>query len=119
MTVADGSGTDVVALLRAMPIFAELDEELLTRLAQRCVPRTVGEGHVLFTTGEPCRGLYVIAEGRVRIYRTSPEGREQVLHVEGAGRPVAELPLAPASAAKAREPSSVTATGPGSLPTWT
>lgn len=93
MTVADGSGTDVVALLRAMPIFAELDEELLTRLAQRCVPRTVGEGHVLFTTGEPCRGLYVIAEGRVRIYRTSPEGREQVLHVEGAGRPVAELPL--------------------------
>jgi len=50
-------------------------------------------GHVLFTTGERCRGLYVIASGRVRIYRTSPEGREQVLHVEGAGRPVAELPL--------------------------
>jgi CRP/FNR family transcriptional regulator len=29
----------------------------------------------------------------VRIYRTSPEGKEQVLHIEGAGRPVAELPL--------------------------
>ena len=90
MTTGD---TDVVALLRAMPIFAELEEGVLARLAQRCVPRTVGEGHVLFTTGEPCRGLYVIAEGRVRIYRTSPEGREQVLHVEGAGRAVAELPL--------------------------
>jgi len=90
MTAAE---TDVAALLRGVPIFAELDEPELERLAQRCVARSVGEGHVLFTTGEPCRGLYLIASGRVRIYRTSPEGREQVLHVEGAGRPVAELPL--------------------------
>lgn len=84
---------DVPALLRGLPILADLDEPSLARLADRCVTRRVGEGHVLFTTGERCRGLYVIASGRVRIYRTSPEGREQVLHVEGAGRPVAELPL--------------------------
>jgi CRP/FNR family transcriptional regulator len=84
---------DVAALLRGIPIFAELGEEALSRLARRCVARSVAEGHVLFTTGEPCRGLHVIASGRVRIYRTSPEGREQVLHVEGPGRPVAELPL--------------------------
>lgn len=80
-------------LLRGLAIFSELDDEWLGRLAVRCVSRDVGEGHVLFTTGEPCRGLYVIVNGRVRIYRTSPEGREQVLHVEGPGRPVAELPL--------------------------
>jgi CRP-like cAMP-binding protein len=48
---------------------------------------------VLFTTGEPCRGLYLVETGRVRIFRTSPSGREQVLHSEGPGRPVAELPL--------------------------
>jgi CRP/FNR family transcriptional regulator len=48
---------------------------------------------VLFTTGEECRGLYIIEAGRVRIYRTNPEGREQVLHIEGPGRAVAELPL--------------------------
>ncbi|HEY0971900.1 MAG TPA: Crp/Fnr family transcriptional regulator [Gemmatimonadales bacterium] len=90
---ADGAAGDVVALLRGLPIFAELEDDVLRRLAERCVARSVGEGHVLFTTGEPCRGLYVVETGRVRIYRTSPEGREQVLHVEGAGRPVAELPL--------------------------
>jgi len=50
-------------------------------------------GHVLFVAGDECRGLYIIETGRVRIYRTNPEGREQVLHVEGPGRPVAELPL--------------------------
>ncbi|HEX5831728.1 MAG TPA: Crp/Fnr family transcriptional regulator [Gemmatimonadaceae bacterium] len=84
---------DVPGLLRALPVFADLEEGAIARLAERCVPRQVSEGHVLFTTGERCRGLWVIASGRVRIYRTSPEGREQVLHVEGPGRPVAELPL--------------------------
>jgi len=88
-----GGHGEAEGLLRALAIFSELDDEWINRLAMRCVSRDVGEGHVLFTTGEPCRGLYVIVSGRVRIYRTSPEGREQVLHVEGPGRPVAELPL--------------------------
>ena len=83
----------VVPLLRQLPLFADLDDHHLARLAERCVTRTVGAGHVLFATGDECRGLYVVETGRVRIYRTSPEGREQVLHVEGPGRPVAELPL--------------------------
>ena len=81
------------ALLRQIPIFATLNEGALARLAERCVSRTVGAGHVLFNTGDECRGLYIIESGRVRIYRTSPEGKEQVLHIEGPGRPVAELPL--------------------------
>lgn len=84
---------DVVGLLRQLPIFSELDDVALQRFTERCVPRTVPAGTVLFTTGEECRGLYVIESGRVRIFRVSPDGREQVLHVEGPGRPVAELPL--------------------------
>jgi len=84
---------DLVELLRRLPIFGELDDAAIGRLAERCVARAVGTGHVLFTAGEACRGLYIVATGRVRIYRVSPEGREQVLHIEGPGRPVAELPL--------------------------
>lgn len=87
------SELDVAALLRALPVFAEVPADAIARLAPRCVARAVPAGHVLFTAGAPCRGLYVVASGRVRIYRTSPEGREQVLHVEGPGRAVAELPL--------------------------
>ena len=84
---------DTVALLRALPLFEELDDAMLSRLAERCVPRALAAGEVLFRSGEPCRGLYVIESGRVRIYRVNEDGREQVLHVETAGRPVAELPL--------------------------
>lgn len=84
---------DVVSLLRGVPIFAELDDRTLATLATRCVPRTVGAGFVLFRSGDRSTGLYLVLEGRVRVFRTAPDGREQTLAVEGPGRPVAELPL--------------------------
>ena len=87
------SRTDVRALLRGLPILAAVDAAAVERLAERCVTRAVGAGHLLFRAGDPCRGLYVLAEGRVRIFRVNQDGREQVLHIEGPGRPVAELPL--------------------------
>jgi CRP/FNR family transcriptional regulator len=83
----------LVDLLRRIPLFAELGEDALVQLAERCVVRSVPAGHVLFTAGEACRGLYMIESGEVRIFRTDPTGREQILHIEGAGRTVAELPL--------------------------
>lgn len=79
--------------LRGLPMFSALLEDSLERLAERCVTRSFPAGSVLFTTGEVCRGLYMVVEGRVRVFRTSPEGREQVLHVEVPGCAVAELPL--------------------------
>ena len=84
---------EIDSLLRQIPLFARFSDEARARLASRCLTRTHGAGSLLFTTGEPCRGLYIVESGRVRIFRTSPAGREQVLHTEGPGRPVAELPL--------------------------
>ena len=80
-------------MLQQVPLFASFGDDARRRLAERSLVRTYAAGHVLFTAGDPCRGLYVVASGRVRIFRTSPTGREQVLHTEGPGRPVAELPL--------------------------
>ena len=85
--------SDLVALLRGAPIFADLSDAVLARLAARCVPRTVGEGFTLFRAGDRSQGTYFILEGRVRIYRSAPDGREQTLALEGAGRAVAELPM--------------------------
>lgn len=87
------SSVAIAELLRQMAIFSDLDDPTIHQLAARCVARDFGAGRVLFTAGDACRGLYVIQSGRVRIYRTSPDGKEQILHIEGPGRPVAELPL--------------------------
>jgi CRP/FNR family transcriptional regulator len=80
-------------LLARLPLFGAFTDDALAWLVARAVTRDYGAGHVLFTTGDACRGLYVVDTGRVKILRTSPGGREQILQIEGPGRPVAELPL--------------------------
>ena len=47
----------------------------------------------LFAEGDPCTGLYFVASGKVRIFKLSPSGREQILAVEGPGTSFAELPV--------------------------
>ncbi|MDE3197428.1 MAG: Crp/Fnr family transcriptional regulator [Acidobacteriota bacterium] len=80
-------------ILKATPLFAALDEAEISSLAARCGIRPYGPGEVLFTEGEPCKGLYIVVSGRVRIFKTALNGREQVLSVEGPGASVAELPV--------------------------
>jgi CRP/FNR family transcriptional regulator len=55
--------------------------------------RRLGPGEALFEEGEPCRGLLIVAEGRVEIRQISLRGREQVFHTEGPGAALGEGPL--------------------------
>jgi CRP-like cAMP-binding protein len=87
------SDEEAIRALAAVPLFAELPAELLRRVAARTAVRRLAPGALLFRKGDPARGFYLVLEGRVEIYRADADGREQVLHVEGPGRPVAELPL--------------------------
>jgi CRP/FNR family transcriptional regulator, cyclic AMP receptor protein len=92
--------------LAKVPIFSGLTESELGFLTQRIVPRQYSTGEMVFGEGEPCSGLYVIESGNVRIYKSSPTGREQVLSIDGPGSSIAEIPVFdggayPASAAAA------------------
>jgi len=81
------------SILKATPLFAALDESEIDSLASRCGIRPWSQGEILFSEGEPCKGLYIVVSGRIRIYKTSANGREQVLSIEGPGSSVAELPV--------------------------
>lgn len=82
-----------VEVLRRVPYFASLPPAELRDLARHCASRTLGRGEPVFTHGEPCRGLFVIAEGAVEVRQTSGAGREHVLHTEGPGATLGEVPL--------------------------
>ncbi len=84
---------DKIAALRRTRLFEELDEKTLSVLAERAFERRFQKDEVLFVAGEEARGLYVIAEGSVRAFRGSLDGREQVIHVERAGATIAEVPV--------------------------
>src|SRR5689334_25176655 len=97
-------------VLRRVAIFSGLTETEFQFLAERAVPRNYRKGELLFTEGDPCTGLFVVESGRVRIFKSSPNGREQILAIEGPGSSVAQLPLfdggtypaAPAAASEAQ-----------------
>jgi CRP/FNR family transcriptional regulator len=62
-------------------------------LAARSVRKLFSTSELLFSEGEPCNGLHIIARGKVRLFKTSVNGREQVLSVNVSGESVAEIPV--------------------------
>ena len=83
----------VELILRKTPLFASLTETEMAALARRVTTRRFGRGELLFNEGDACSGLFLIASGKIRIFKLSPSGREQVLAVEGPGSSFAELPV--------------------------
>jgi CRP/FNR family transcriptional regulator len=79
------------AVLRSAPLFASLTEKELQALALRATRRQFERGELLFGEGDPCTGLFVVTSGKIRIFKVSPSGREQVLAIEGPGSSFAEL----------------------------
>jgi CRP/FNR family transcriptional regulator len=83
----------IATALKKAPLFAGLEIRQIEKLAQHAVPRAAKSDELLFVEGEDCQGLYVVFSGAVRIFKQSPQGREQVLTMERVGAVVAELPV--------------------------
>ena len=79
-------------VLRRIALFADLPEETLLRAARVAIYRTFAPEETIILEGDPCRAAYFVAEGDVRILRTSPDGREQVLVQLGPGRSFNTVP---------------------------
>jgi CRP-like cAMP-binding protein len=78
-------------LLSNLPLFAQLSPRLLSNLAYRSVERHFAAGQLLFAAGTVPAGLLVVLEGRVRVVRGS--GRQHVIHEEGPGGALGEVPV--------------------------
>lgn len=82
-----------ILALQKTELFREAGEKALQSLAERAVETKLERGEILFMAGEEARGLYVIAKGSVRAFRTSVDGREQTIHIERSGSTIAEVPV--------------------------
>jgi len=79
--------------LKRCPLFAGLKEEDLKRMRAVASLKHVGKKEILFGEGEEAKGFYVILSGKVKLYKISPEGKEQILHVVSAPDAFAEAAL--------------------------
>lgn len=80
-------------VLQKTALFANLSEGEIHALSARVTRRHFERGELLFNEGDACSGLFLVASGKIRIFKISPAGREQVLAVEVPGSSFAELPV--------------------------
>ena len=80
-------------IISDIPLFNGLPEDQLLAIKQIAVEKKVNKGEAIFSEGDEGKGFYVVLEGRVKIYKVSAEGKEQILHIFGQGQPFGEVPV--------------------------
>lgn len=84
---------DLSKILRQSPLFAGTTDEDIAAILKICKVKEYERGEVLFDEGEMAKGFYIVASGRVKVYKLSPEGKERILHVVQQGGNFAEAAI--------------------------
>ncbi len=80
-----------VEQIAKIPLFEGLPGEQLRDLAAIALDQRFERGRIIFSEGDEGNGFYVVVAGRVKIFKLSPEGKEQILHIFGPGEPFGEV----------------------------
>jgi len=83
----------IACVMRSIPLFKGLSESACASLGGIARSRTFRKGEAIFEEGESGHGFFVVTGGRVKIFKLSAEGKEQILHIFGAGEPFGEVPV--------------------------
>ena len=82
-----------IQALRAIPEFSALADTELAYVQKVTRERHMQRGELLFLEGEPGERLHYIQSGQVKIFKTSADGKEQVLRIFHAGETFNEVPV--------------------------
>ncbi|MEW6052585.1 MAG: Crp/Fnr family transcriptional regulator [Nitrospirota bacterium] len=74
-------------------LFNSFTEEELSLLLASASLKKVGKGTQIFSEGIEATAFFIIASGKVKIYKLSPDGKEYTLHIHGPGDLVAEAAI--------------------------
>jgi CRP/FNR family transcriptional regulator len=111
MTSRQVDAMNIKNSLSQVDLFHGLSPGHLDDVARIVSLRQYKKGELVFLDGDEGVGFYMVAGGRVKVYKVSPDGKEQILHIFGAGHPFAEVPVFAGSHypanAEAMEPSTL------------
>jgi len=84
---------DKKKIIARCPLFSGLEDAQLDELSAIALIKQYQRGETVFFEGDRAEGFYLVGEGRVKIFKMSPEGKEQILHIFGPGEPFGEVPV--------------------------
>ena len=79
--------------VEASPLFNGLPMEQIDHVVRIVVKKQYGRGETIFFEGDEGKGFYMVESGKVKIYKMSLSGKEQILHIFGPGEPFGEVPV--------------------------
>jgi CRP/FNR family transcriptional regulator len=75
-------------LLRKLPFFRRLSPAVRARVAAMSRLKAHERGDLIFAEGDPSDAFIVIVSGRVKVFKSTPAGKEIILEIFGAGDPL-------------------------------
>lgn len=82
-----------IEFLKTIPYFAGLTDRDLERIRPLVHERSYSKTEIVILEGDPCEAIYFVRSGRVKVFKTSPEGKEQILRIMKAGDTFNEVPV--------------------------
>lgn len=83
----------LVDIISQTPLFGSLEQDQLAHVRRIAQVKEFNRLETIFMEGDPGIGFFVVAQGKVKIYKVSAEGKEQILHIYGPGHPIGEVPV--------------------------
>jgi CRP-like cAMP-binding protein len=73
--------------------FEGLPAPQIDALTNISIEKKYSKGETIFFEGDLGGGFYMVGEGKVKIFKVSPAGKEHILHIFGKGEPFGEVPV--------------------------
>lgn len=83
----------VTNIIAQTQLFSDLSADQQEQIKAIIQEHSFDKGETIFWEGEEGIGFYIVAQGMVKIYKVSSEGKEQILHIYGPGQPFGEVPV--------------------------
>ena len=80
-------------VISSSSLFQGLPEKEIDQIVAIAIERSYQKGESIFFEGEPANGFYMVGEGKVKIFKMSLGGKEQILHIFGEGEIFGEVPV--------------------------
>jgi len=79
--------------LRDIPYFSELGHDQLESISKLIFEQNAGRAEMVLLEGESAENLYFVASGAVKVFKTSAEGKEQILSIVRPGESFNDVPI--------------------------
>ena len=83
----------ILDIISTIPLFNGLPDDQLEAIKKIALEKQIKKGELVVSEGDDGKGFFVIAEGRIKVFKVSAEGKEQILHIFGPGQPFGEVPV--------------------------